>query len=70
MYRNLKDHKFPTRKHLLCIIDVYLQNILTLQTEILRVGLGRGLCSTTMLLVYFSTRPLGDINQLEVEVYQ
>lgn len=38
MYRNLKDHKFPMRRHrLVCIIGMYLQNILTLQTlEVLR----------------------------------
>lgn len=45
MYRNLKDHKFPTRKcYLLYIIGVYLQNILTLQTlEVLRLGMGKSL---------------------------
>lgn len=72
IYRNLKDHKFPTRKcYLLYTIDVYLKNILTLQRlEALRLGMGESLYSTTMLLVYFYTRPLGDVNQLEVGVYQ
>lgn len=67
-----KDHKFPMRRnHLVCVIGVHLQNFLTLQTlEVSRLDIGKGLYSTTMMLVYFYTRPLSEVNQLEVEVYQ
>lgn len=50
---------------------MYLQNILILQTlEVLQSGMGKGLYSTTVMLVNVYTRPLSDVNQLEVGVYQ
>jgi hypothetical protein len=50
---------------------MYLQNILTLHTlEVLWSVMGRGLYSTTVMLVNFYSRPLSDVNQLEVGAYQ
>lgn len=71
MNRNLKDHKFPTRRqYSVCVSGGVFANILTLRTlQVPRSDTRKGLYYSDAG-VYFYTRPLSDINQLEVGVYQ
>lgn len=71
MNRNLKDHKFPMRRqYSVCVTGgVFAKHFNTANIIVPRSDTRKGLYYSDAG-VYFYTRPLSAINQLEVGVYQ
>lgn len=68
---NLKDHKFPTRRQSsVCVTGgIFAKRFNTANITSSKIRHKKGLYYSDAG-VYFYTRPLSDINQLEVGVYQ